>query len=126
MRFDDGRFGEAAGFLGFGFGDAGGFGNVGIRKAVGLRSGSRAGGLGFELEFPSVSQRFDFVAFGVGRFLDVRFQFALFAQDFLLLQFDLLLLFDDADLNLFGFDQLAGLIFLEIVGEIGFGLFEIH
>ena len=85
-----------------------------------------AGGLGFELEFGGVGQRLHSVTLGVGGFLDVGFQFALLAQNFLLLQLDLLLLLDDADLHFFGLHQLAGLEFLQIVSEVGLGFLLIH
>ena len=90
-----GGFGQTARLVRFGFGETGGFGDVGVGKTFGLGGGGRAGGFGFELEFRGVGQRLDFVTLGVGGLLHVGFEFALLAQDFLLLQFDLLLLLDD-------------------------------
>src|ERR1043166_2637748 len=84
------------------------------------------GGFSFELEFGRVGQRLDLVTLGIGGFLDVRFQFALFAENFLLLQLDLLLLGDDFHLHFLGLYQLAGLVFLQIVGEVGFGFLLVH
>ncbi len=100
--------------------------NVGARKTGGLGGGRRAGGLGFQLELPGVGQRLDLVALGVGGLLHVGFQFALFAHDFLLLQLDLLLLLDDLHLHFLGLHELAGLVFLQIVGEVGLGLLLVH
>ena len=73
-----------------------------------------------------VGQGFDAVALGIGGLLHVGFEFALFAQDFLLLQFDLLLLLDDADLDFLGLDQLAGLELLQVVRQVGFGFLLVH
>ena len=122
LGLDDGGLGQTARLVGIGFGQTGGLDDVGGGKTLGLGGGSGAGGLGFELEFGRVGQRLDAVTFGVGGFLHGGFQFALFAQDFLLLQFDLFLFLDDADLDFLGLDQLAGLEFLQIVGEVGLGL----
>ena len=96
MRLDDGGFGQTARLVRFGFGHTGGLDDVGAGKTGRLGRGRRAGGLGFQLEFLRVGQRLDLVTFGVGGFLDGGFEFALFAQDFLLLQFNLFLLLDDA------------------------------
>ncbi len=119
LGLDDGGLGQTARLVGVGFGQAGGFDDVGGGEALGLGGGGRAGGFGFQLELGGVGQGLDAVTLGVGRFLHVGFQFALFAQDFLLLQFDLLLLLDDADLDFLGLDQLAGLEFLQVVGQVG-------
>ena len=73
-----------------------------------------------------VGQRLDLVALGVGGLLHVGFEFALLAQDFLLLQLDLLLLLDDVDLDFLGLHELAGLVLLQIVGEVGLGLLLVH
>jgi len=58
--------------------------------------------------------------------LHVGFEFALLAQNFLLLQLDLLLLLDNVDLNFLGLHQLAGLIFLQIVRQVGLGFALVH
>ena len=86
---------------------------------------TRAGALRFRFGICRVGQRLDLVALGIRGF-DVRFQFALFAFDFLLLQLDHFLLFDDLHLHFFGLHELAGLEFLQIVGEVGFGYFLVH
>ena len=46
------------------------------------------------------------------------FEFALLAENFLLLQLDLLLLLDDLHLHFFRLHKLAGFIFLQVVGEL--------
>ena len=113
-------------FVGFGLGDAGGLGDVGVGKARRLGGGGGARGLGFQLELAGVGQRFDLVTLGVGRLLHVGLEFLLPALDFLLLQLDLLLLLDDVDLDFLGLDELAGLEFLQIVSEVGLGFLLIH
>jgi hypothetical protein len=47
-------------------------------------------------------------------------------MDFLLLQLDLLLLLNDVDLDLLGLNQLAGLVFLQVIGEVGLGFALVH
>ena len=76
--------------------------------------------------FLRVGQRLDLVTFGVGGFLHGGFEFALLAQNFLLLQFDLLLLLHDADLDFLGLHQLAGLEFLQIIRQVGLRLLHVH
>ena len=66
------------------------------------------------------------VTLGVGGLLHGRFEFALLAENFLLLQLDLFLLLDDLHLHFFGLHELAGLEFLQIVGEVGFGFLLVH
>ena len=100
--------------------------DIGGGKTLGLGRGRGAGGFGFELEFRGVRQRLDAITLGVGGLLHVGFEFALLAENFLLLQLDLLLLLDDLHLHFFGLHELAGLEFLQIIREVGLGFFLVH
>ena len=111
-------FGQTARLVGLRLGQTGGLDHIGRGETFGLGGRGSAGGFCFELEFGGVGQSLDPVTFGIGRLLHVGFQFALFAQDFLLLQLDLLLFVNDTDLHLLGLDQLAGLEFLQIVSQV--------
>src|SRR5207253_4129260 len=99
LCFDDRRLGQPAGFVGFSFSKAGRFIDVRRRETFGFGGGGCAGSLGLELKLGRSRQRFDFVTLGVGWLLHVGFQLALFAQNFLLLQLNLLLLLNDAHLH---------------------------
>src|SRR5262249_5489341 len=126
LGFDDGGFGQPARLVGLRFGQAGGFRDFRVGEPGLLGGRGRAGGFGLELEFFGVGQRLDPVALRVRRLLHQGFEFALFAQDLLLLEFDLFLFLHDVDLDLLGFHQLAGFVLLQIVGQIGFGLPQVH
>jgi len=52
-----------------------------------------------KLELRSGGEGFDFIPLGIGGLLHIGLELALLAHDFLLLQLDLLLLLDDADLD---------------------------
>ena len=54
------------------------------------------------------------------------FEFARFARDFLLLQFDLLLLLDDLHLHFFGLHELAGLELLQVICKVCLRLLHVH
>src|SRR5204863_4703035 len=126
LRLDDGCLCKTARSVGFSFGQTGGFIHFGGSKAFGLGGGSGSSGFGLKLEFGGGGERFHLVALGVGRLLHVGFQLALLAQDFLLLELDLFLLLDDVHLHFFRLHELAGLVFLQIIGEVGLGLFLVH
>ena len=93
-------FRQTARLVRIGFGETGRLHDIRAGKTRRLRRGRGTGGFGFQLEFPRVRQRLDFVTLGVGGFLHGRFQFALLAENFLLLQLDLFLLLDDLHLHL--------------------------
>lgn len=70
--------------------------------------------------------RLDPVTFRVSGLLDACLELALATQNFLLLQLDLFLFLDDADLHFFCFYELVRLGALKIVSEFQLGLFLIH